>query len=106
MKTLLNDAFKNHNVFTNFHFGFRQKHSTIHPPWNFVDKMTHALDNYSHLIGHLTGFSKAFDTINQDILFHKLSHCGIRGKALESFRNYLNNRKQRIQDGAVWIGCA
>ena len=87
---------KYHNVFTNSQFGFRQKHSTIHALLNFVDKVTHAIDNYSHLIGIFLDFSKAFDTINHDILLHKLSHYGIRGKALEWFRNYLNNRKQYV----------
>ena len=87
---------KNHNVFTNSQFGFRQKHSTIHALLNFVDNVTHAIDNSSHLIGIFLDFSKAFDTINHTILLHKLSHYGIRGKALEWFRNYLNNRKQYV----------
>ena len=39
---------KNHNVFTNSQFGFRQKHSTIHALLNFVDKVTHAIDNSSN----------------------------------------------------------
>ena len=79
---------KNHNVFTNSQFGFRQKHSTIHALLNFVDKVTHAIDNSFHLIGIFLDFSKAFDTINHNILLHKLSHYGIRGKALEWFRNF------------------
>ena len=85
-----------HNVFTNSQFGFRQKHSTIHALLNFVDKVVHAIDNHSHLIGIFLDFSKAFDTINHDILLYKLSHYGIRGKALEWFRNYLTNRKQYV----------
>ena len=43
--------------------------------------------------------SKAFDTINHDILLGKLSHCGIRGLALEWFRNYLTVRKQFVDLG-------
>ena len=61
---------KNHNVFTNSQYGFRQKHSTIHALLNFVDKVTHAIDNSSHLIGIFLDFSKAFDTINHNILLH------------------------------------
>ena len=87
---------KDNNTFTNSQFGFRQKHSTIHALLNFVDKVAHNIDDHSHLIGIFLDFSKAFDTINHDILLYKLSHYGIRGKALEWFRNYLNNRKQYV----------
>ena len=88
--------FNKHTVFTNSQFGFRQKHSTIHALLNFIDKVAHAIDNHSHLIGIFLDFSKAFDTINHNILLHKLSHYGIRGKALEWFRNYLSSRKQYV----------
>ena len=87
---------KQNNTFTNSQFGFRQKHSTIHALLNFVDKVAHSIDDHSHLIGIFLDFSKAFDTINHDILLYKLSHYGIRGKALEWFRNYLHNRKQYV----------
>ena len=87
---------KTHNVLTNSQFGFRKNHSTIHALLNFVDKVAHAIDDYSHMIGIFLDFSKAFDTINHKILLYKLSHYGIRGKALEWFRNYLSNRKQYV----------
>ena len=38
--------------------------------------------------------SKAFDTINHDILVKKLSFYGIRGVPNYWFANYLSNRKQ------------
>ena len=87
---------KTHIIFTNSQFGFRQKHSTIHALLNFVDKVAHSIDDHSHLVGIFLDFSKAFDTINHTILLKKLSHYGIRGIALEWFRNYLKNRNQYV----------
>ena len=41
--------------------------------------------------------SKAFDTLNHDILFAKLSHYGICGSENDLFRNYLSNRYQYVE---------
>jgi len=62
----------------------------------FIDKIACPIDSSRHTIGIFLDLSKAFDTINHNILLHKLSHYGIRGKALEWFRNYLTNRKQYV----------
>ena len=87
---------KLHNIFSDFQFGFREKHSTIHALLNFVDKVTQSIDKYSNLVGIFLDFSKAFDTINHEILLYKLSLYGVRGKALEWFRSYLSNRQQYV----------
>ena len=37
---------------------------------------------------------KAFDTVNHDILLHKMKTYGISGPELEFFNSYLRNRVQ------------
>ena len=41
--------------------------------------------------------SKAFDTIDHDILQNKLAYYGLNGPALHLFKSYLQNRKQYIE---------
>ena len=53
-------------------------------------------ENSQHILGIFLDFSKAFDTLDHDILLHKLNHYGIRGTPLEWFKSYLYQRKQHV----------
>ena len=48
-------------------------------------------------MGVFLDLSKEFDTVNHNILLHKLEHLSIRGVVLEWFKNYLFNRKQIVK---------
>ena len=66
-----------------------------------IDKLTRALDNGKFVVGILLDFSKAFDTVDHDILLTKLSHYGIRGVPFLWFQGYLSKRQQFVTYNGV-----
>ena len=57
------------------------------------------IDNKKITCGLFLDFSKAFDTVDYEILLAKLYKYGIRGTPLTWFSNYLNNRQQYVKIG-------
>ena len=57
-----------------------------------VDKIANAVENHETTIGVYLDLSKVFDTIDHNILLHKLEHYGFRGTAHDWFKCYLGNR--------------
>ena len=77
-------------------FGFRKGHSTSHALHKSVDSITKSLANGRHVLGIFIDLSKAFDTLDHNILLSKLEHYGVRGSALSLMSSYLSNRKQYV----------
>ena len=78
-------------------YGFRSKHSTEFATIKLVDKVIKDMDYIKNIKTHLAVFldlSKAFDTLDFDILLYKLNYYGIRGTSLTLIKNYLSNREQ------------
>ncbi len=87
------------NLLYKHQYGFRPKHSTIHPIIHLLNNITTENDKPSKnlTLAVFIDLSKAFDTINHDILLKKLDNLGVRGVSNTWFRNYLENRMQYME---------
>ena len=66
-------------------YGFRTGHSTELAAARFVNKLVVDMDNYKIPTSVLIDLSKAFDTLNHDILISKLKHYDVFGVELNFF---------------------
>ena len=57
------------------------------------DKISSSIDKRESTVGLLIDLSKAFDTVDHQILLNKLYHYGIRGIAFNWFSSYLSDRQ-------------
>ena len=78
-------------------FGFRKNHSTSLSLIHLINKISSAIDKRESTVGVFLDLSKAFDTLDHQILFTKLEHYGIRGTALQWIKSYFSCRQQFVQ---------
>ena len=85
------------NILCNNQYGFRKNHSTAYALVQIYDKLSDAIDHGKVTWCLFIDLSKAFDTMNHDILLAKLEFYGVRGVALQWFKRYLSGRTQFVQ---------
>ena len=90
------DFLDKRNILIENQFGFRSGRSTTHATMLITDKIQRAIEAKLYSCGIFLDLSKAFDTVDHNILLAKLEHYGIRGIANEWFRSYLTNRQQFV----------
>ena len=90
-----------YSILSENQFGFRPKHSTIDAIIQFTNHITEGFKNKETSIGLFCDLSKAFDTIDHNLLIKKLHYYGIRGVALNLIKSYLSERKMYVQIGQL-----
>ena len=61
-----------------------------------IDQINDKFENNCLTLGIFIDLSKAFDTVNHQILISKLKNYEVKGKNLSWFKNYLRNYKQYL----------
>ena len=93
----LYDYFHQKKLFYNAQYGFREKHSTELAALELVDRVTSEMDKMNTPISIFLDLSKAFDTLDHDILLAKLEYYGIRGTANRLLQSYISDRQQFVE---------
>ena len=90
----LYDYFDKNNLFYRSQYGFRKIHSTESTGLELKDKILKYIDEKNASLAIFMDLSKAFDTLNHEILLNKSRHYSIIGTALKWFSSYLTGRQQ------------
>ena len=77
--------------------GFRKSHGTQHSLIVYLEKWKKSLDKEENMSAIFMDLSKAFDTINHDLLLAKLKTYGFSKQTLSFMCRYLKNTRQRVQ---------
>ena len=90
------EYFTTNNLFYDHQYGYRTLHSTELATMEMTDRILMDIDNKNLPISVFLDLSKAFDTLDHDILLYKLQHYGISDIPLRWLKSYLTGRQQYV----------
>ena len=86
-----------HNLFYSSQYGFRKDHSCSDAIMELTSEILKNKEHGMHTASIFIDLSKAFDTLDSNILLLKMNRYGIRGTASNWFESYLKDRKLRVR---------
>jgi len=87
---------ESNKILNEHQFGFRKGLNTSDAVVEFLDHAYSSLDAKKYMIAIFLDLSKAFDTLDHEILLMKLQHIGVDTNILQWFQSYLTNRSQLV----------
>lgn len=101
----LNNYLEKNNVLSERQFGFKKNCSTELAVFNLIQHVAKDIERKQFSLGIFIDLSKAFDSLDHEILCNKLEHYGIRGLALNWFKSYLDSRTHYVQISGTNSDC-
>ena len=85
------------NKFSKYLTGFRKNHNTQNSLLRMIESWKAKLNNGSKVGVIIMDLSKAFDSLNHDLLLAKLEAYGLDNNAVSFMRSYLTNRLEHCK---------
>ena len=93
----ISSFFDKNNLLHDSQYGFKKNSSTELAILDIYSYISENIDAKLFTAGVFIDLSKAFDSLDHNILLDKLNHYGIRGKSLDWFSSYLEERHHYVQ---------
>ena len=101
MHSQLMHYFRENKLFSTQQYGFRPNRSTELAALELMDRNIDNMNKSRCPINIYVDLSKAFDSLDHNILLSKLKFYGLDDKAINLLRSYLSNRDQFVQLGNI-----
>ena len=97
----LSNYFTQIKLFYHSQYGFREDHSTELAALELVDRIHLYLDKRKYPTASYVDLSKAFDTLDHNILLNTLKYYGVKNTELSWFQSYLTERSQYVEINGI-----
>ena len=83
----MHDYFHTNKLYFEGQYGFKKTHSTELAAVEMIDRITQELDKGNTPLNIFLDLSRAFDTLDHEIMLYKLEYYGVTGPSLQLSRS-------------------
>ena len=94
---------ENNKILPSFQYGYRKNHNTTQAILDYTNYVSKAISKKLVTISIFMDLSKAFDTVDKDILEPKLLELGLSQESVQLITSYMSNRKLIMKNGTEYF---